>query len=92
MEQINSHTFVLKAVEGVTTQTLRFHKKEKVGQELVTIQDGTTDKEIIEVMRVRFASNPVLQKKLDEIEVFLEKKVTKTTAKNTDKKNEQSKG
>ncbi|MGY2133641.1 Acb2/Tad1 domain-containing protein [Hymenobacter sp. HD11105] len=56
------HTYELKSLEGGQPQTLQFIQKQMIDGQFVTVQDGTTNEEVIEALldrlRVQSAKLP----------------------------------
>ena len=44
------HYYKLDSLEGTNPQELRFIEKEKVGDEFITVHDGTTNEEVLKVL------------------------------------------
>lgn len=75
---VPGHSYILKSMDGTNSQFLQFIKKEPIDGEFVTVQDGTTNEEVLEVLIDRIkcldnkASSPFNAKCLDHLKCALE--------------------
>lgn len=77
------HHYQLDSMEGRATQSLMFINKQKVGEELRTIYDGTTNEEVLRMLIDRMnwlngicscRENSIAIAKLEEALMWLEKR------------------
>ncbi len=45
-----AHKYVLESLEGTCNQTIQFIKKEKLNDKFLTVADGTTNEEVLEML------------------------------------------
>lgn len=44
------HLYELDSMEGTNPQTIQFIEKEKIGEKFTTVNDGTTNEEVLEML------------------------------------------
>lgn len=94
---IKGHNYTLESFEKTKTQTLQFIQKEKEenSDELVTINDGTTNEEVLEMLinRMKYLQdkfpcreNAIVITKLEESLMWLEKRTSDRKKRNVEGK------
>ena len=85
----DAHLYELEAMEGTNTQTLQFIEKEKQGGSFVTINDGTTNEEVLKMLidrtrklgeKLPCRENSLAVTKLEEALMWFEKRTANRLA------------
>lgn len=81
---VPGHLYELESLEGSNSQKLQFIQKQKSEDKFVTVQDGTTNEEVLKVMIDRLKTlgeklpsreNAIAITKLEEALMWIEKRI-----------------
>lgn len=86
MKILNQHIFIIPSVQGTEEHTLKFYSESQKGKELIVLQDGIKEEELLSVLAERFKNQKAIYDKINELSEMVKKlreeerkKVTKET-------------